>query len=846
MSAAGAATSPVALRFALRELRSGVKGFRIFLACLALGVAAIAAASSTAEAFRQGLAGQAREILGGDLAVSVEDRDFTPAERARLAAAGQLAYAAAARAMAQAPSGDRRLVELRGVDTAYPLAGMVQVSGAPNLATALTPDPDGTPGAAVESTLLDRLHLRLGQRFTVGNTVFVARAVLVAEPDRIGRGFALGPRVLTRLSAVEQSGLLSPGGLFGRVVRIALPSGADPAKAAAALHKAFPNAGFRIRDRGDAAPGARKLIDRLEYFLGFIGLASLLAGGLGVFGAVSAYLETRKPSIAVLKALGAEGPLIRDVYLIQVGVLALIGIGIGLAIGAATPLLLGLIAKDQLPIPALFGVYPWPLAKAALFGFLSAAAFSLEPLARARSTPPASLFRRDLAGRAGFGPETIGAVLAGLGLAGLTVATAPTPVMALVMIAGVAVALGLLWGLGRVAVLIAARVRGATRGALRLGLANLSGPRSAARTATPAIGLGVGLLSAVVLIQSSLLAEVSTAAPKSAPAVVFTEIPADRSAAFDAEVARAMGPLSADRYLRAPMASGRITGLKGRPVERKSIPASQRWAFDNDISLSALGPQPANAGIVAGHWWPAAYAGPPLVAIEQQIATAGGLKVGDTITLSLLGRDIEARVAVIRKVDWGGFGPSFAVIVDPAAVAGAQLRNVAIAKMSKASEAVATHDLGRDFPGVNVISVREALEAAAALFDRLALAIRGAAAVAGLAGILVLAGSIAAGAGARAREAAVLKVLGAGSGQILAAYVVEYGAVGLIAGLAGVGLGAAAAWPVVVKLFEAPWSVDWSGVAALIGVAAGLTAVGGLIAALQALAKRPAPVLRGD
>ena len=846
MSGARPPARPVALRFALRELRSGVKGFRIFLACLALGVAAIAAASSTAEAFRQGLAVQAREILGGDLSVSVEARDFTATERARLAATGRLAYAAASRAMAQAPSGDRRLVELRGVDDAYPLAGAVQVSGAPSLAAALRPDPDGTPGAAVEAALLDRLHLRLGQRFMVGNSPFIARAVLVAEPDRIGRGFALGPRVLTRLAAVEASGLLAPGGLYGRTVRIALPAGADPARAAAALHRALPNAGLQIRDRGDAAPGAHRLIDRLEYFLGFIGLASLLAGGLGVFGAVSAYLETRKPSIAVLKALGAEGPLIRDVYLIQVGVLALIGVGIGVSIGAATPLLLGLYARDQLPIPALFGVYPWPLAKAALFGLFAAAAFSLEPLARARATPPASLFRRDLAGRAGFGPETVGAVLAGFGLAGLTVATAPTPGMAVAMIVGVAVALGLLWGLGRVAVLVAARVRGATRGPLRLGLANLAGPRSAARTATPAIGLGVGLLSAVVLIQSSLLAEVRSAAPRSAPAVVFTEIPADRALAFDAEVARAMGPLAPDRYLRAPMASGRITALKGRPVERRSIPASQRWAFDNDISLSAIGPEPANAGVVAGHWWPAAYAGPPLVAIEQQIAGAGGLNLGDAITLSLLGRDIEARVAVIRKVDWGGFGPSFAVIIDPAAVAGAQLRNVAIARMSKASEAAATRDLGRDFPGVNVISVREALEAAASLFDRLALAIRGAAAVAGLAGLLVLAGSIAAGAGARAREAAVLKVLGAGDGQVLAAYLVEYGAVGLIAGLAGVGLGAAAAWPVVVKLFEAPWSVDWGGVGALIGAAALLTGGGGLIAALQALSRRPAPVLRGD
>lgn len=837
---------PLSIRFAARELRAGVKGFRIFLACLALGVAAIAAASSTAEAFRQGLASQAREILGGDLAITIEQRGFTPAERAAFAKLGRVVYSAGARAMAQAASGDRRLVELRGVDGGYPIAGTVQLSGAPDLAHALAPGIDGTPGAAVEPALLDRLHLKLGDRFNVGNGVFVARAVLLSEPDRIGRGFALGPRVLTRLDAVRATGLLDAGSLHAETARIALRAGLEPRGAVRALRTTLRGDGLDIRDRSDAAPGARRLIDRLEYFLGFIGLASLLAGGLGVFGAVSAYLETRKPSIAVLKALGAEGPLIRDVYLLQIGVLAVLGVAIGLLIGAATPLLLGLIAKDQLPIPALFAVYPGPLLKAGLFGLLSAAAFSLEPLARARATPPASLFRRDLSGRPRLGLETVGAVLAGLGLAALTILTAPTPLTASVMIAGVAVSLGLLWILGRLAVWAAGRARGLTRGALKLGLANLAGPRSAARTATPAIGLGVALLSAVVLIQSSLLAEVGAVAPRTAPAVVFTEIPGDRAGAFDAEVARAIGPLSADRYQRFPFATGRIVAIKGQPVKRSAIREGQRWAYDNDISLSAIGPEPAGADVVRGHWWPASYSGPPLVAMEKDVAEAGGLDVGDPVTVSILGRDIEARVAALRKVDFGGFGPAFALIIDPAALAGADLRGVAIAKMSRASEATLTRGLGRDFPGVNVISVREQLEAAGALFDRLALAVRGAAAVAVLAGLLVLAGSIAAGAGARAREAATLKVLGAERGQILLAYVIEYGAVGLIAGVAGVALGAAAALPVVVLVFQAQWSVDWSGVTSLTGGAAGLTAFGGALAALQALSRRPAPVLRGE
>lgn len=842
--------APLSARLAARELRAGVRGFRIFLACLALGVAAIAAAGSVAEAFRQGLSSQAREILGGDLAVTQRLTPFTPAQRTVFEKAGVVAYAASAEAMAQAPSGERRLVELRGVSDAYPLSGKVALEGAATLAQALNPDGDAA-GAAVERPLLDRLGLKIGDRFLVGNVPLIVRAVLVSEPDRLSRGFALGPRVLTRLPVVEAGGFLEPGLPFGETVRIALAPGADlpVARAAleAALKRADPDASYRLTDRADAAPGLRRLIDELEYFLGFIGLASLVAGGLGVFGAVSAYLEGKKPSIAVLKALGAEGGLIRDIFLIQLGLLALLGVAIGLAVGAVAPLILGALVQDKLPIPALFALYPGPLAKAGGFGLLAAAAFSLGPLARARATPPAALFRHQLAGRFVLGVETAGAALAAAGLAALAVITAPTPLAAAIMIAGVAVAFGLLWLLGVGGAMLAGRLRGATRGAWRIGLANLAGPGSAARTAAPAIGLGVALLSTVVLIQSSLLAQVAQVAPRTAPSMVFSGLSASQGPAFDAAVANAFGrPLTPGVYLRAPFASGRIVAVRGQPLERTHIDPADRWAYDNDISLSAIGAEPAKSGVFKGRWWPSAYTGPPLAAITREVAKGADLKVGDSLTLEVLGRKIEVRIAALRKVDFAGFGANFPIVLDPDALAGADLRNVAIAKATPAEERRATLALGRDFPGVNVISVREALGAAADLFDRLALAIRGAAAVTGLAGLLVLAGAIAARARARAKEAAVLKVLGASTGQILGAYGIEYGAVGLIAGMAGVALGYAAAWPVVALVFQATWSVDWTGVAALILGAAILAAGGGLLAALQALAKRPAPTLRTE
>ena len=648
---------PLAIRLAARELRSGVRGFRIFLACLALGVAAIAAAGSTAEAFRQGLASQAREILGGDLSFSIENRDFTRDERAAIDRLGRTTYSAGARAMAQASNGERRLVSLRGVDERFPLAGAVKLEGAPSLAAALA-DRDGLAGAAVEPALMDRLNLKIGDRFEAGTLTLVVRARLLSEPDGLSRGFALAPRVLIRSNVLDRSGLLAPGGLSSRTVRIALPPGQNPRAAGQAIQKAFPDAHFRVRDRLDAAPGARRLIDQLEYFLGFIGLASLVAGGLGVAGAVSAYLSTREPAIAVLKALGARSSLIRDLHLIQIGVLALLGVTIGLAVGAAAPLLLGQMAGSNLPIPALFKVYPWPLAKAGLFGLLAAAAFSLVPLARARATPPSALFRRAPKARLPLGLETAGAVGAGLGLAALAVATAPTPMAAAIMIAGVAVAFGLLAALGRGAAFLAGRVRGVARGPIKLGLANLAGPRSAAHTASPAIGLGVALLACVVLIQSALLAQVSDVAPRTAPAMVFTEIPADGAEAFDAVVAGVLGSPSAETYLRMPFATGRIVAVKGKPVDPQAVKPSQRWAFDNDITLSLLAQEPKNAGVVAGQWWRADYAGPPQVAMNVEVAQAAGLKVGDAITVLILGREIEARIADLRSRDAGRRGPA--------------------------------------------------------------------------------------------------------------------------------------------------------------------------------------------
>lgn len=828
--------------FAARELRSGIRGFRIFLACLALGVAALAASGSTASAFRHGLASQSRAILGGDLSLSVVSRRFDARERALFASLGRTTDALFVRAMAQGPGG-RRLADVRGVDGSFPLAGHVVVQGAPDVAAALA-GRDGLPGALVDPRLLERLHVAIGQPVTIGDRRFVVGGAVMSEPDALSRGFALGGAVIVDRAVLDRSGLIEEGDLFGDTTRIALGQGVS---LKAALDRLAPEAanGVRIRDRNDAAGGVRQVIGQVQFFLGFIGLASLLAGGLGVSTAVGAYLETRRPSIAILKALGARGSTVRDIYLIQLSALALLGIAIGLAVGAACPFVLGALVGHALPLPVLFAVYPQPLLLAGAFGVLAAAAFGLGPLARARATPPASLFRRDLDASAGWGIERFGQIAAALGLAVLTVVTAPRFGVAAGMIAAVAVSFVLLGLIGRVAVSAAARLRPLAHGAVRLGLGNLAGPGSAARVATPAVGLGVALLAALLLVQGSLIAAVRDAAPRAAPSLVMTGIPPESAGALDTLMAAHVGTLNAGNYRRLPFATGRIVSLRGGPIDKERIARGLRWAFDQDIGMTTIGAAPPDADVTSGAWWPADYAGPPAIILARDIGRAAGLAVGDRVGISILGRVIDTRLAALRDVEFGRFGTGFPVVLDPAALAGAHLREVAIARTAASEDGPIIDAIGRKLPDVTVISVREQLQAVAKVFGQLAWATRGAASVTGLAGLLVLVGAIASTSPARAREAAILKVLGASRRQILVATAVEYGAVGLIAALAGVLVGAACAWP-VVGVLHTPWRLAPGALSVLLAGCACLCAAAGLVGAFAALARRPAPVLRGE
>lgn len=858
----------LAARFARRELRGGLKGFRIFLACLALGVAAIAAVGSLAAAIQGGLQADGRAILGGDLSFRQVHRPIDAAQHDWLAARGTVSEIVQMRAMAfaetggKAPNGtdaggkdaggrrlgDRTLVELKAVDGGYPLYGTVELTPAIPLSLALA-GAGGLPGAVADPVLLRRLHLKPGDRLRIGEQDFVLQAALTREPDRGSGGFTLGPKVLVPLSALPGTRLVTLGSLLSHTYRLKLPPGSDAAAVMAAAKQAFPEAGWHIRDWKNGSPGLRRFVDRIGMFLVLVGLTALLVGGVGVANAVRSYLDGKTATIATLKCLGAPGRLIFQVYLLQIMLLALGGILLGLVVGALAPIALAAALQGLLPVPIVVGVYPWPLALALVYGLLTALAFALWPLARAREVSPAGLFRAAIApptgGLLGGWPRpgyVVATVAVFLALAAIAVLTTAAQGLALGFVLGAAASLVLLRLLAE-GITRAARRAGRPRiPALRLALASICRPGTATPGIVLSLGLGLALLVAVALIQGNMNAEIAERMPAQVPSFFFLDIQPDEVAPLRKMVAATPG---AGRMDEVPMLRGRIAAANGVPADRiRLVDPGQRWVLRGDRGLTYAATPPKGTKIVSGQWWPADYKGPELVSMAAEAARGLGLKLGDRITVNVLGRDVTATIASLRDVDWSSLGINFVLIFSPGILQTAPHTHLATVHASPAAEDALFTAVTDRFPNISVVRVKEALQEVVHLLAQVAAAVRAAAAVTLLSGVLVLAGAIVAGRRQRLREAAILKVLGATRGDVLRAMLLEYAILGLATAMVGGLVGWLAAWVVVTQVMGAAW-VALPGTLVLTALGAtALTVVLGLAGTWPVLAQSPGQVLR--
>lgn len=834
-------TLRIASRFALRELRGGLRGFRVFLACLALGVAAIAAVGTVRAGIEAGLTRDGAALLGGDAEVEFTYRFARAEELAFLnGIADRISETVDFRSMAVVDrdgTTERGLTQIRAVDDVYPLVGAVQLDPVMPLANALADQ-----GGVMERVLADRLGLVAGDAFRLGDATFTLRAILERYPDNASAGFGLGPRTIVLTDALAGSGLIVEGTLFSTQYRLDLPEGADLAALEQQAEDQFRDAGLRWRDSRRGAGGAEQFVDRIGAFLILVGLSGLAVGGVGVSAAVRAYLAGKTSVIATLKTLGATRSTIFLTYFIQIGVLTLAGVTLGLILGAGLPVLLAPLIEARLPVPAVFAIYAAPLVEAAVYGILAALIFTLWPLAKTEDIRAATLFRDAFAASRALPRAAYLVVIAGLValLIGAAVWFSGTVFLTLWTAGGITGSLLILILAAALIRWVARKSRLAARGntALRMALGSIGARGGESTSVVLSLGLGLTVLAAVGQIDGNLRSAFADDLPAVAPSYFFVDIQPDQIGGFRDRLDQ---DAAVSRYDTAPMLRGIITQINGRAATEV---AAGHWVVRGDRGVTYADAQPAGTEITAGAWWPAGYDGPPQISFAAEEAAEIGLQLGDTMTVNILGRDISGEVTSFRNVSWEDAGIGFVLAMNQSALGGAPHSWISTVYATPEAEAAILRDLATAYPNITAIRVRDAIDQVIALVGGLSAATRYGALITLVTGFLVLIGAAAAGERTRTYEAAVLKTLGASRRSILASFALRSALLGLAAGVVALGAGILGGWAVATFVMDTGYTVIWGNALLIIGGGIMASLLAGLGFALRPLAAKPARVLR--
>ncbi|WP_413710474.1 ABC transporter permease [Rhizobium sp. Rhizsp82] len=836
----------LAFRLALRELRGGLRGFYIFLACIALGTGAIAAVNSVSTSITDTIASQGQELLAGDVRFELNNREATQDEMNFLRGFGKVSTSTGLRSMARKPDGtDQALVEVKAVDDAYPLYGTFQSEPDYPLAALLSTQ-SGTYGAVAAPLLLERLGLSIGDEILLGNATLNITGTVKTEPDALSEGFGFAPRLIVSREALQASGLIQTGSLVEHAYKIKLDDPGEIGTVRDRAAKEFPSAGWSIRTSDRAAPSLTENITRFSQFLTLVGLTALIVGGVGVANAVRAFLDSKRTTIATFKCLGAPASVVVLIYLFQIAIIAFAGILIGLILGAISPVIAAQFLAQFLPVSTEPALYPGALLLATLFGILTTLAFAILPLGHAREVPATALFREQgfEARKLPSWPYILLAALFMAALAGLAIVTAYDRFIAVVFVGAIIFAFVILRVVAAVIAWLAKRSPRVNSPALRLAIGNIHRPGALTPSVVLSLGLGLALLVTLTLIDGNLRQQLTGRMAEGAPNFFFVDIQSAQVEDFRSLV-REQAPEG--KLVEVPMLRGRILAFNGEDVTKRKVPPAGQWVLRGDRGITYSENMPENASLTEGSWWPKDYSGEPQVSFSAEEAGELGLKIGDTVTVNVLGRNITARIANLRKVEWESLSINFVMVFSPNTFRGAPhawLATLTDPSATPAEEAALLKTVTNTYPTITSVRVKDALDIVNELVGQLATAIRAAASVALIASILVLAGALAAGNRARTHDAVVLKTLGATRSMLIRAFSYEYLILGVATAIFALLAGGTAAWFVVSRIMKLP-SAFLPDVAGLTLVTALVLTVGiGLIGTWRILGQKAAPVLR--
>ena len=829
----------LAWRYARVEMRGSVSRFRVFLAALMLGVAAIGAVGSVADAMKSGISSNARTLLGGDFELSSL---HTPADEAVLSDLESIAKRSDAiqmRAMLAHLDGTRKLVEMKAVDAYWPLTGTAELQSGQPLAEALANN-----GVIVDSSLLRSLGLAIGDTAQLGNTNVRISDVLVKEPDSAISFVSFGPRILISAETLENTALKNPGSFITYRSRFVMYNPSQLDAVTARLTEQLADTHIRLRTMVSAAPGFERFISRAELFLTLVGLTALLIGGLGISGGVRAWIASRMHVIATLKSLGASSALIFRIYMFQIIALSALGIGCGLLLASLAPIASASIFSRYINVPLEMGIYPVPLLLAGCFGLLTTLVFALWPLARTRYIKAAFLFRTLITLPAGKIPLLIliSILICAAGLLVLAIIATNNLFLSVSFMVGTLVSLAFLGMLGEILLRAMRRLPAPSYVPARLALSSLTRLNSPLRSIIIAFGLGLSVLVAVTLSQTNLANQLNTQAQSQAPDWFFIDIQPDQIEPFTAAIID-IDPSTIIE--KTPMLRGRVTAINGISTSEITPPEGSEWIMRGDRALTWAATPPPETQLVRGSWWDADYRGDPLMSVTEEMLTDFGLALGDTVTLNILGREITAQIVNTRKVEWESFRINFVFVASPGLLDNAPHSWIATTRSSQSAQAEKIEaTIATTFSNVSAVSVQQAVKTAKDVLALLGGAIQLTAFVTLIAGLAVLSGTVASTEAQRLSDAIILKVLGAKRRDILIAWMLEYSLLGALTALVASVIGSAASFALISLLIGAEFELDLTVVVFTSGCGAIGTMILGLLGAARSLAQKPAPYLR--
>lgn len=834
---------------AARELRSSARRLSLFFLAVGIGVAAIVVLRSAADSLRAALLSESRFLLAADVALSTSEGFDADTEATLDAAASAhplrgVARTAQVATLSRAAADPRRaaMVELKGVDAAFPLYGEVEVAGAE-----YGPDLLDGRGALVRPEVRARLGLEVGDAILLGGEAFEVRGDLLREPGAGIDFFRRGPRVLVALDDLRETGLLDVPSRGRREILFAVGSEEAVGALAAGLGAALDDSPVRVRTFRQTGERLARRIRRGEDYLSLAGFVILVLGGVGVFSAARTFARQSLPSAAVLRCIGVPSGAILRIALLQVAALAALASVFGITAGAAA-LRLFIPAVEIGSLEVAARLTPAGALQGALTGglvSLLSAGFPLLPLRRVR---PLGLLRSgDMLEERGSGrvPRmervvAVVAISAFFGLAGWQ--SGSVAITAAVTGGFLAVALAL-WVIGGLLLRALKPLAAARTFAVRHAVRTVLRGAGQVRMVLVALGVGVFLVLAAVGIERNLRREFAFQEDRSAPDLFFLDVQADQLEAVRANAVAAGAP----DIRMIPVLQARIHGIFGQDTrleDRAAVRAA--GGLSREYTVSSRSYLEDNEELVAGEFWGDRPANGIEVSVENWLQEDHGLRVGDTMRFVILGETLDARVTSIRDVEWrnarnGGF--TFLFHPDslrdfPKTYAGFVRGPADIVERARFQGAV----VGA-FPNVTVVDLRDVLDTMQQVADSVALAIRIVGLIALAGGLLILIGTVAVHIGARRRETAVLRVFGAGRTPVVAVILLEHGTIGALAGGAAAIGAAATAFLVVREVMRLPFAAEpLLGLLAVVLPAIGAAAVGALAAA-DVIRRKPLKVL---